>query len=265
MHLVTGRAGEPHVNSDMVGRFNAGTIGAGSYILPTQNNMACTVVDANNVTIATGDAVVQGRHVTNEAAVTLAIQSGGQEVSRHDLVCVRYTNNGGIESAELAVITGTPSANPVDPQYNDGSILDGDSTVDVPIYRLVINGINLDSVDKLVETITPYEDRQQAIGNILFSGSWAIGATNTVAGLNDYQLFAVLIDNATPVLCYSAPDSNVFRGLGGYVSGNRNVFNYACSFERNGEQMKLLNTGNLNVSGGSTVYQYPVTQIRGII
>lgn len=156
MHLVTGRAGSAHINSDMVGRFNAGTIGDGAYILNTQNKMICTVVDANHVTIATGDAVVQGRHVTNESAVTLTIQSGGQGVSRHDLVCIRYTNNSGIESAELVVVAGTPSAAPVDPSYNDGSILDGDTPVDIPLYRLVIDGINLESVDALAETIEPF-------------------------------------------------------------------------------------------------------------
>lgn len=264
MHLVTGRAGSAHINSDMVGRFNAGIVGDGAYILDTQNKMICTVVDANHVTIATGDAVVQGRHVTNEAAETLTIQSGGQGVSRHDLVCIRYANNGGIESASLVVITGTASAAPVDPSYNDGSILDGDSPVDIPLYRLVINGINLESVDTLVPTIKPFEEKQQAMGNLLFNGSWNIGETKTVPGLNDFHLFAVLANNATPIVCFSAPTDDEFRGLGGYVSSNQNVFNYTVSFERNGETMKLLNVGRVNVLG-SNVYTDPVTDIFGII
>lgn len=153
MHLVTGRAGSAHINSDMVGRFNAGVVGSDSYILDTQDNLACTVVDNNNITIETGDAIVQGRHVTNESPETLTIQSGGQNVSRYDLIVIRYTNSGGIESASLAVITGTPSASPTDPAYNNGSILDGETAVDIPLYRVVIDGLNIDHIDTLAETI----------------------------------------------------------------------------------------------------------------
>ena len=159
MHLVTGRAGNAHINSDMVGRFNAGVIGSDSYILKTQNELACTIEDANTVSIATGDAVIQGRNVTNEAPVTLSVQSGAQNVSRYDLVCVRYENNGGIETASLVIITGTPSATPVDPSYNDGSILDGALVVDIPIYRLIIDGVSIADVNKLVPTIGGFQDR----------------------------------------------------------------------------------------------------------
>ena len=155
MHLVTGRAGSAHINSDMVGRFNAGIIGHDAYILDTQNGLTATIESANAVTIATGDAIVQGRHVTNESPETLTIQSGGQGVSRYDLIVIRYTNNGGIESASLAVITGTPSANPADPAYNNGSILDGETTVDIPLYRVVIDGLNIDRVDTLAQNIKP--------------------------------------------------------------------------------------------------------------
>ncbi len=154
LHLVTGHAGSAHVNSDMVGRFNAGIIGHDAYILDTQNGLTATIDSANAVTIATGDAIVQGRHVTNESPETLTIQSGGQGVSRYDLIVIRYTNSGGIENAALTVITGTPSANPVDPSYNDDSILDGETTVDIPLYRVVIDGLNIDHIDTLANTIS---------------------------------------------------------------------------------------------------------------
>lgn len=155
LHLVTGHAGSAHINSNMVGRFNAGTIGDDAYILDTQDKLACTVVDNNNITIETGDAVVQGRHVTNEAPVSLTIQSGAQNVGRHDLVCIEYTNVGGVESATLVLIKGTAAASPVDPSYNSGSILDNDQTVDIPIYRVVLDGLNIDRVDTLAETVKP--------------------------------------------------------------------------------------------------------------
>lgn len=239
MHLVTGRAGSAHINSDMVGRFNAGTIGDGAYILNTQNKMICTVADANHVTIATGDAVVQGRHVTNEAAETLTIQSGGQGVSRHDLVCVRYTNSGGIESAELVVITGTASAAPVDPSYNDGSILDGDTPVDIPLYRLVINGINLDSVDALAETIEPFTLN----GNPFIAiDTVRVTVPSTSAGVN-YSSDAIDVTKSgyTPI--------GVIQTYWASGSGQNKFNDYGTHTEGNSLYVRLWNAGSSSANG----------------
>lgn len=265
MHLVTGRAGTPHINSDMVGRFNAGVIGGGSYIFNTQDQLACTIEDANTVSIATGDAVIQGRNVTNEAPVSLSVQSGAQGVSRYDLVCIRYENSGGIETASLVVITGTPSATPTDPSYNDGSILDGALVVDIPVYRLVINGVSLEHAERLVDVIKPFEEKQQAIGTRLFSGTWSQGETKTVDGLNGYYLFAVLLQGAaTYMLAFSAPTDSNFRAFGGYVNTTPNVFAYAATFTRNGETLTLVKAGNVNVTG-TTVTSGTVVGIYGIV
>lgn len=201
LHLVTGRAGSAHINSDMVGRFNAGIIGSGSYILDTQNGLTATIESANAVTIATGDAIVQGRHVTNEQPETLTIQSGGQGVSRYDLIVIRYTNSGGIENAALTVITGTPSSSPADPSYNNGSILDGDTTVDIPLYRVVIDGLNIDHIDTLAETQSPMSEYAVAIP-VIYAQDVDVATTNngSVAPFGAYgEITPNLPSDAVPI------------------------------------------------------------------
>lgn len=56
---------------------------------------------------------------------------------------------------ELAVITGTPAASsPADPSYNTGSIANGDTLVDFPIYRVSLNGISIESVTRIPSIVT---------------------------------------------------------------------------------------------------------------
>ncbi len=56
---------------------------------------------------------------------------------------------------ELAVITGTPAASsPADPSYNTGSIANGDTLVDFPLYRVSLNGISIESVTRIPSIVT---------------------------------------------------------------------------------------------------------------
>ena len=55
----------------------------------------------------------------------------------------------------MAVVKGTPAAsNPAAPTYNTGTIADGDSPVDFPIYKVNLDGISITSVDALVDTVS---------------------------------------------------------------------------------------------------------------
>jgi hypothetical protein len=120
--------------------------------------MAATVISANEVEIADGALVAEGCTAEIQYGTTesMTIENGEQGMLRVDLIVARYTKTAGtgVESMELAVIKGTPAAsNPAVPSYNEGTIADGDSPVDFPIYRVNIDGISITSVDPLVDTI----------------------------------------------------------------------------------------------------------------
>jgi hypothetical protein len=86
----------------------------------------------------------------------MTIENGEQEMKRIDLIVARYTKDSGtgVENMQLSVVKGTPAAsNPATPSYNEGTIADGDSPVDFPLYKVNIDGISITSVDPLVDTI----------------------------------------------------------------------------------------------------------------
>ena len=86
----------------------------------------------------------------------MAIANGSQGMLRIDLIVARYTKAAGtgVEDMQLAVITGTPAAsNPATPSYNTGSIANGDTLVDFPLYTVNLNGISIESVTRNVSYI----------------------------------------------------------------------------------------------------------------
>lgn len=152
VELITGYSGTPHIGSDDVQHLIAGIVGGESYALDTGKQLAITVDSANAVTVDTGDAVIAGgAHVRVSAAEKLTVMSGAQGVKRNDLVCLRYTKaSDNKESASLVVVKGTAtSGTPADPAVNTGSIIDGKATVDMPLYRLPIDGVSLGTPVKL--------------------------------------------------------------------------------------------------------------------
>ncbi len=155
MEIVVGFQGKEHVTAGQVGRILAGMAGDGAYVLDTQNQLAATMVTANQVRVDTGDLVMHGRVATVETPETLTVESGVTGQKRNDLVVARYQKEAStsVESCELVVVKGTAVSygDPSDPTINDGSILDGDSPVDVPLWRIPIDGLTPGTPVKLFE------------------------------------------------------------------------------------------------------------------
>lgn len=159
MEIITGYRGEPHITSQQKRNTNIGIFGQTTRIVKgVGSELAATIISANDVDIADGMVVCQGctAEVPYGTTESMIIENGSQGMMRTDLIVVRYTKNAGtgVETMELAVIKGTPAAsNPAVPSYNTGTIADGDSPVDFPIYQVNINGISITSVDPLVDKI----------------------------------------------------------------------------------------------------------------
>lgn len=157
VELVTGHAGTGHIDGFDVGGLIGGIAGDGDYVLQEPyGTISCTVKDNNHVIIGKGDLIMSGRHVRIEDPETLTVQSGTQGQQRHDLVVMRYSRqSSGIETAELRVLRGTPGASGT-PWYDTGSILNGSTTREMPLYRLDLNGISLNTAPaRLFSTLTP--------------------------------------------------------------------------------------------------------------
>lgn len=159
MEIITGYRGEPHITSQQLRNTYMGIFGEGTFILDIGSALAATIVSATEVQIADGVMVAQGCTASIENGVTesLVIANGTQGMLRRDLIVAQYTKNGGtgVENMSLAVKTGTPAASdPAPPAYTTGSIADGDTLVEFPLYQVNLDGISITSVDPLVSTVS---------------------------------------------------------------------------------------------------------------
>lgn len=220
LHLVTGYAGSEHITSADAGSFNAAIVGSGSYVLNRGNAFAISVISNNQVRIADGDMLLQGRHIrlNENAYIDLNIENGAQGMLRNDLIVCRYTKNSGtgVEQADLVVIKGTATAsNPSDPTHNEGNIINGDMTVDFPLYRIPLNGLNVQTPVALfggvLESIPELKEKMYiAIGekadvktfNVSVNTTWTSDSTNggykktiTVSGIlaTDNPIYDVVL------------------------------------------------------------------------
>lgn len=192
MNIVTGYKGEAHVTAQQDRYINQSAFGLDSYVLPTGAQLAATIDSATQVTLADGGVSIQGCVAVIEygESEALAIESGTTGMSRIDLICARYTKNSstGVEDVSLVVITGeSTTGTATAPAYTEGSIEAGDTLVDFPIYKVVIDGVAIDSVTMIASTVKTAEELNilaaiPAMQWHLFSTgttTWAAGTTTT--------------------------------------------------------------------------------------
>lgn len=150
--IVTGVTGSAHVTSADDRGFNCGIMGNGSYVLNVGNKFDYLAVSNNLIRIKDGEMLIQGCHARIEAGTTqdLSIDTGTSGKKRADLIVARYAfdSNTGYESVTLEVIKGTAGNNYAEPEYNEGTIRTGSAIVDFPLYKVNINGLSIDSVEK---------------------------------------------------------------------------------------------------------------------
>ena len=272
MEIVIGYQGKNHVTAGQVGRIMAGMAGSGTYVLETQNRLAATVVTANQVRVDTGDLVMQGRVATVETPETLTIESGVTGQKRRDLIVARYTmeDSTAVEGIELAVVKGTPVSygEPSDPEVSEGSILDGDSPVEVPLYRVTVDGLTPGTPEALLDTVPSVDSLRDSVSRTLWTGSFGSGSI-TVPGLSDYHL--VIVEGRTrAMLCVVGP--NYLCGVMGLTTATAGqVRLMGLSFNRSGDRLSY-GTGfdvvdcRGNAGDVTTVdSRIPVTRIIGLI
>ena len=158
MEKVSGKTGSPHVTSQQFRQILEGTIGQGSCILTSGENLEPELTSNNLLKIRSGIMAHHG----NVSAVKIGtydevtITNGTQGMKRKDLVVNRYTRNKetGIERNEWLYIMGTPtSGTPTVPVYTKGNLQEGDLVDDCPVFEITLDGINVTEVKKLLEVL----------------------------------------------------------------------------------------------------------------
>lgn len=158
MEIVSGKTGSPHVTSQQFRQILEGTIGQGSCILTSGENLEPELTSNNLLKIRSGIMAHHG----NVSAVKIGtydevtITNGTQGMKRKDLVVNRYTRNKetGIETNEWLYIMGTPtSGTPTVPAYTKGNLQEGDIVDDCPVFEITLDGINVTEVKKLLEVL----------------------------------------------------------------------------------------------------------------
>lgn len=168
LHLITGYAGQEHITAADHASFNISMFGAGEFVLDRGNKFKAEIVSNNLIKILDGDMMIQGRHVrlAENTYEELMIENGTQGMNRNDLIVARYSKDAttGIENCEFVVLKGEANASAAaDPTYTQGDITEqgNDLVTEYPLYRIKLNGLNIESVNKLFtigETLQSVKD-----------------------------------------------------------------------------------------------------------
>lgn len=216
INMITGYTGEPHVTSAQAGIGHAGMYGTDRYVLDVLEGLEYELISNNLIRIKSGMVLNQGRFmgIDHNDYVDIEIDNGQNDKKRCDLIVCTYSKNveNGVESVELKNIKGTSGDDYIIPEYTKGNIINNDSVDDFPLYKIKINGLNVESVEKvfslssnmkgiednvtsLTTRVTSLEDKTQPV---LFEGSIKSGVITLNESIYNYKFLVFLI---------KAPDS----------------------------------------------------------
>lgn len=161
-HLITGYAGTEHIKSADDGAFNAAFFGSDQYVMESGNQFEGSIIDNNTIRILDGDLLMYGRHtrIDSNTYEDLKIETGTAGKNRVDLICMTYEKNAsnGVEKAYLQVVKGTETEGTAAiPAYTDGNILEGATFNQMPLYKVVMEGVVLKEITALFTVIPTYK------------------------------------------------------------------------------------------------------------
>lgn len=229
MELVTGRKGSAHITSQQDRMKHQGTWGSGAYILQTGQMLEPQVQSSNEIRIRDGALMVQGAlgTVKVNSYDPVTIQNGTQGMKRIDLICWQYTYDAeqDVESAEWVVIQGTPAeTDPQQPAYTDGDIQQGDSPVQVPVFAVELDGINVTGVTTLLPTAPTFEELNDKLDEKIIVQRYS-NRINVSNGQNSYTAINVNIPDGYTIIGIStyAIHATTLCGGGAYDSNNNRI------------------------------------------
>lgn len=137
-----------------------------SGVMDHGKKLELNVASANSIKISDGIVIIQGRPyiVYPNEIVTLAVENGMQNMKRNDLVVAEFTRDSSSETFSFKVIKGTAVAsNPVDPSISQQDTLTSGTRYQLPLYRIRLNGINIEGTDDLRTYIPSLHKTMQVV------------------------------------------------------------------------------------------------------
>lgn len=216
MEIITGYTGKPHVTSEQDRDVNIGVVGEESYVLQTGMQLAAEVSSNNEIKIRDGVLMHQGctASIKKNTYDSLTIINGSQGMKRIDLIVARYEKNqdNGIESLDLKVIQGTPAeSTPTVPEYTEGDIQAGDYVADMPMYQVIIDGLNITEVKKVFEVALGIDALKKEIAEL--------NSNIKILNSKNDNGHALKVFNASENLAYGCWDDGLYRYGGYYGNG----------------------------------------------
>lgn len=152
IELVDGKAGTAHISSEDKAIIHQAKFSKSDVVFDWGDAFKCSMSSPNRATIGTGCASIQGLdwHVT--AAESVTIPNGSQGMKRNDIICAHYhrDSRSGIENVELTVLKGSSNATAAaDPTIPSGKILSGAVDAYMPLWRIPLDGITVDTPVRL--------------------------------------------------------------------------------------------------------------------
>lgn len=251
LEIITGKTGEPHIDSEDIGAYNAYTIGKDSYLL---NGLDMSITNVNTLHVGTGEVLFQGRHVRIKGnGEDVAIANGTTGYKRNDILCLKYQKfpqNSDIESISLELIKGTPTTGtPADPAITTGSILNGDTVVYLKLARIVVNELTPEAPVKLLGTVKTLADTAQTVAQIGASVDQIKVEQRGTSGIWEYAKYSNGIAECWGIDYTGSFNINTLWGNGFYISDNIAARNYPFTFKsapRELAQITLVNPANHN-------------------
>lgn len=160
--IYTPATAEPHIYAEDDAQVHRALIGSSGITL-ADSKLACTVLNANTVRIASGLYSMQGYllSVVSGTYQDLTVDSGSAGAYRHDLVIADFVRGSGstADAFTFQIVKGTNAtseAGAADPSITQDDLTDSGSHRQEVLYRLLISGTDT----PVVERVAPY------IGNV---------------------------------------------------------------------------------------------------
>jgi hypothetical protein len=244
MHIVTGYTGENHITSADDASLHRAIFGEGDYVLDTGSKFKATIIDNNTIRIDDGDLLIQGHlaRINPGEYEEVTIDNGTPDSMRYDLIVAKYLKDNvtGIESVTIEVIKGTAGTFPTEPDITQDNLKNGGLERDFVLYRVLVDGATLDSVEKRYKTVSAVRAED---GGIRINAGSGINAISSDSGSN---LIDTYYGNN---LIFTNRGSNTIQSVSGkiYIKTGSQTITFPDDFASGTWTPTLISTsGNLN-------------------
>lgn len=181
-YLITGYHGEPHVTAENDRGINAGTFGAGRFVLPVGQQFHATYVGDNTIRLYDGKLMDNGAAagIPVGESIDFLIANAGQGMNRNDLIVFQYSKDEstGVESGSFVVIQGTETSGTAeDPELTQEDLLTNKNAMfdQMVLWRVPVSSVTISEPVQMftvAKSISELESGADAVIEQGTSGIW---------------------------------------------------------------------------------------------